>query len=145
MIVGLVLAGFGVIIIPIVAILAAIAIPQYQDYTARSKVIVGIAGARAMLPTIEAYKNEHGNCPDRAALGIGGGRDDRFGPYVSSVSIGANADGACEVELQFTGLGPSDSSDASTLTYRLAEHGWDCTGGTLPQRYRPNECRAQAH
>jgi type IV pilus assembly protein PilA len=140
MIVGLVLAGFGVIMIPIVAILAAIAIPQYQEHVTRTKVQEGIAGVSSMLSTIETYAAQNGACPDNAALGLGAGDDGRFGRHVSSVSVGAAPEGACQVTLSFGTLGPTDQT-ASTLIYRQTADGWDCTGGSLAERYRPNQCR----
>jgi type IV pilus assembly protein PilA len=109
----------------------------------RSKVMQGIHGVRGVLPSIEQYKGQTGACPDNAAIGFGDGRDGRFGTYVSSIAIGASAEGAegaCQVELRFDALGPANEA-TSTVIYRQAGDTWECTGGTLPERYRPNECR----
>jgi type IV pilus assembly protein PilA len=135
--------GAGVVMIPILGILAAIAIPQYQEYVVRTKVLEGIHGVRAILPSIDQHKGQTGTCPDNAAIGVGDGRDGRFGKYVSAVAIGTSAEGAegaCQVELRFDALGPANDA-TSTLIYRQTTDAWDCTGGTLPERYRPNECR----
>ncbi len=141
---AIICAGLGVVMIPVVAILAAIAIPQYQDYVVRSKVMEGIDGVRAVLPSIETHQAETGACPDNAAIGISDGRDGRFGRYVSAVSVGASTEAhdvdTCQIELRFDALGPA-SEAGSTLIYRQSADGWDCTSGTLPERYRPNECR----
>ncbi len=136
--------GACVVMIPVVGILAAIAIPQYQEYVVRTKVMEGIHGARAVLPSIEQHKDQAGACPDNTAIGVGDGRDGRFGRYVTAVTLGTSAEapeGACQIELRFDALGPANEA-ASTLIYRQSTDGWDCTGGTLLERYRPNECRA---
>jgi type IV pilus assembly protein PilA len=154
---AIVLVGLAVLAIPILGILAAIAIPQYQEYVQRAKVQQAVVGVRALLPALEAYALENGACPDNAALGVGQGGDGRFGPSVGMVVIGADREGACSVELGFVGLSPGAvSSDVSvkaapgapsmeqsmpTLLYRKAGDSWDCTGGSLNPRYRPNECR----
>lgn len=150
---AIVLVGLAVLAVPVLGILAAIAIPQYQEYVQRSKVQQAVIGARALLPAIEAYALQNGACPDNAALGVGQGGDGRFGPNVGTVAIGADSEGACSVELGFVGLSPgavsaeipagapSMEQSMPTLLYRKAGDGWDCTGGSLIERYRPNECR----
>lgn len=60
-------AGFTLIelmiVVAIVAILAAIAIPAYQDYTARSQVSEGIAMAAAAKTAIEDFRIANGDWP----------------------------------------------------------------------------------
>jgi type IV pilus assembly protein PilA len=138
---AIVAGGLFIVLIPIVGILAAIAIPQYQDYVHRSKVAEGLSGVRSLLFTIETYAEQNGACPDNAALGLGAGDDGRFGKAVSSVLAGAAPDGACQIELHFDTIPPVGQAE-SILIYRKNSDGWDCTGGSLAQRYRPNHCRA---
>ncbi|MFN3965988.1 pilin [Silanimonas lenta] len=131
------------IVVAIIGILAAIALPAYQDYAIRAKVAEGlnlVAGAKTSV--VESY-TANGVLPtSNAAAGLGPAASIR-GNAVSSVTVGAGA----EITILFNDtLGGSPSANGTTVVFTptLNDNGfvWSCTGGTLPAKYRPAACRA---
>src|SRR3546814_15725127 len=88
----------AVVAVPVVAILAAIAIPAYNDYTIRAEATAGLVGAAsAMQRAVDEFEGAHDRCP---------GNDD-FAPLLKQfaaveeaapVQFGALANGNCAVE-----------------------------------------------
>ncbi|MXR36593.1 pilin [Craterilacuibacter sinensis] len=58
------------IVVAIIGILAAIAIPAYQDYTAKAKVTAGLAEIAPGKTQFEVLKNEGQTVADAAAIGL---------------------------------------------------------------------------
>ena len=127
-----------VVAIPVVAILAAIAIPQYQDYIARTKVQQVYLQAVALEQSIDTHRRQTGECPNNSALGLEDSVE-RFGAHVASVQVGAVESGNCAIEITFAQLSPA--VDGKTLLFESTETGWNCNGGTLWPNHRPPQCR----
>ncbi|MFZ4790959.1 MAG: pilin [Candidatus Competibacteraceae bacterium] len=136
------------IVVAIIGILAAIAIPAYQDYVIRAKVTEGISFAAftksAILDTYLTGNNSFppaGNSSYGVPVTI-------TSTYVGSLTIGNNG----LITVAFKNLG-GEASDGVTLEFKLnlSKPGvfyWDCyaagkTSGsaTLPPRYAPAVCR----
>lgn len=152
------------IVIAIVGILAAVAIPTYADYTTRAQVTEGLNLAMPARTSIsETWANGAQWPADNAAAGLGAAATIQ-GKYVSQVAVqgnqvvvtfraaapaaagiqgktllltaGTNANG--DVVWQ---CGSRDMSGASGVTAGTATFEATGAGGSLPQKYRPAECR----
>jgi type IV pilus assembly protein PilA len=67
------------IVVAIVGILAAIALPAYQDYIARSKMSEVMAALGAAKTSVSEYASSQGSLPlDTAAAGIGKGANAKY-------------------------------------------------------------------
>jgi type IV pilus assembly protein PilA len=76
------------IVVAIIGILAAIAIPAYQDYTIRSQVTEGMTLAGDLKASIAEYTAQVGDWPaSMVELGLTSGGADKTGRYVLSVDV----------------------------------------------------------
>lgn len=130
------------IVVAIIAILAAIAIPAYQDYTIRSQVSEALVlGGRARSGVWEHYSNT-GTLPTtnvEAELPESG---EVSASYVSTMNI--QADGRLRVNFG----GPMANAHIGTSSYlelvpNVADETlqWSCRPGNLPEKYLPTVCR----
>jgi type IV pilus assembly protein PilA len=76
------------IVVAIIGILAAIAIPAYQDYTIRSQVTEGMTLAGDLKASIAEYTAQVGEWPpSMTELGLASGGLTKTGRYVSGVDV----------------------------------------------------------
>ncbi|WP_066739431.1 pilin [Cupriavidus sp. D384] len=136
------------IVVAIIGILAGIAVPQYQDYVARSQFSEGVnlaSGQKA--PVTEAFSNS-GSCPSNASGGAGGipASTDISGSYISSVQVGGTATdaGGCTITANFkdSGIAKGLTGKSVTLTMGNADKGsvtWKCES-SADKKYLPQAC-----
>jgi len=131
----------AVLVIAIIGIVAAAAIPAYNDYVQRSKVAQAIAAAQPAIDRIEAFAGREKFFPDSNAQA--GVDDGLAGESLASLAISENG------VITMTFAASSDAVDGKTLLWVPALDGdavrWDCSGGTLARRHRPNRCQDGAY
>ncbi|ENS9868789.1 prepilin-type N-terminal cleavage/methylation domain-containing protein, partial [Neisseria gonorrhoeae] len=76
------------IVIAIVGILAAVALPAYQDYTARAQVSEAILLAEGQKSAVTEYYLNHGEWPkDNTSAGVASPASNIKGKYVQKVEV----------------------------------------------------------
>jgi type IV pilus assembly protein PilA len=137
-------AGFTLIelmiVVAIIAILAAIAIPAYQDYTRRAHVSEGLNLASAAKSSVAEYYSSEGVYPTNNTTAGVAPAGEIVGNAVDSVTI---ASGVITINYN-TKLGTG--TDYNLVLSPLTNTGsveWHCGVGatTVPSNYRPSNCR----
>lgn len=128
------------IVVAIIGILAAIAIPAYQDYTIRAKVSEPITFLDSAKVSVAEYYQSQGTMPTtQSAAGV----RDSSSQYIQSVVYAPSGSDA-QITVKLQNLGSGLNGDTIIMTGTPNAQGvikWDCTQGTLPNKYRPANCR----
>ncbi|HEX9431710.1 MAG TPA: pilin, partial [Burkholderiales bacterium] len=129
----------GLLGVMVIGIIAAVAIPAYQDFTVRAKVSEGIMGTMPWREAVADYYAKTKRAPASANELPGGAP----GTQTRSGTIALGPGGVLTVTLndsvggRFAGktivFQPSVNPDGGLS--------WSCTAGTLEPRYRPASCR----
>jgi type IV pilus assembly protein PilA len=137
------------IVVAIIGILAAVALPAYQDYTVKAQVSEAILATSQCRTTIaEVYQTADAG-PAPGANGWGCGENGPATQYVASITT--DADGVITATVQ----GTNSAADTTTVTLipmnagaaaAVADipvqiTGFDCSPGTIDQRYLPGSCK----
>ncbi|MEN5204358.1 GYF domain-containing protein [Stenotrophomonas sp. TWI700] len=138
-IVGIIAAVIGVLVVIVGAVLAAIALPVYQEYVARSKTSDALVTLAPIKLAVAGFHDEYGRCPVNDDEGFQPAESYADGA-IGAVRIGRFDNGHCGVEAELTVPG-STSLDGKLLwlDYNGAGH-WECSGEP-DDKYLPLECR----
>ena len=140
------------IVVAIIAILAAIAIPAYQNYIAKSQFSESQTVADGIKLATSEWYAQHGQCPKL-------GQDAGFpmtaasyaGKYVASADISAGdyaTNPTCNIEVTFKGAG----SVSKGLTGAVAKFqgytvggnfNWKCSATAIDDKYLPSVCQSK--
>jgi type IV pilus assembly protein PilA len=157
------------IVVAIIGILAAVALPAYQDYTARARVTEGLSLAGNLKSAISETHSVRGpsnmSCTDAASCGVIGATvmdATAMAGNNNVASVQSTAAGVITITfkpsvaaagantLQITPVNPAgdtalDLSNAATagqqISWKCGNIGQNNTGGTLEARFRPTSCR----
>lgn len=84
------------IVVAIIGILAAIALPAYQDYTVRSKLSEGPSLLNKQKLLVEQYWQEEAVLPDNIAS-LAGNPSTAYGSYIQNGTVAINGGGASAI------------------------------------------------
>ena len=131
------------IVVAIIAILAAIAISQYQDYVIRSQVSEGSALADGVKTAVAEYYQNKGSFPaanESAGLATSTGIK---GNYVSAVTVSDGTNGIIGAKFggakANTKIGTTAILDFSPVT-NAGSIEWHCKSTTIPQKWCASSC-----
>jgi len=137
------------IVVAIIGILAAVAIPAYQDYIARSQMAEAMSLASGLKTNVSEVFAQDGTCPANGANGIAAAADIK-GNYVASVTAAgtASAAGGCTITALMKSSDVSKGIQGKNLVLTLsnADKGsniWTCTS-SAEQKYLPKACAPAA-
>ena len=138
------------IVVAIIAILAAIAVPAYQNYIVRSKVTEAVSAIDMARTAVSETFQTKGTVPaSNASAGLPSTAASVASTYVSDLEISAG--GVITATVQ----GTNSDADKGTVIYTPYESNgttalttgysgpvtWVCKGGTVPTKYLPASCR----
>ncbi|RMG34021.1 MAG: prepilin-type N-terminal cleavage/methylation domain-containing protein [Gammaproteobacteria bacterium] len=128
------------IVVAIIAILAAIAIPAYQDYTKRSHVSEGLSLASGAKAAVAEFYSSEGHFPTNNSSAGLAASGSITGNAVSSVAVSNGL-------ITITYNSKVDSTNNKLELSPVASSGgitWDCrpaTSNGVPDNYVPSSCR----
>lgn len=122
------------IVVAIIAILAAITIPTYQDYIARTQVTAALADIRSGETGAELALQESKEASvDAAYLGL-----PTTSAHCSSITASMTNTGVGDITCTLDGHAAVTGKDLSLN--RAGSGGWSCDASTVPAKYRPAGC-----
>lgn len=128
------------IVVAIIAILAAIAIPAYQDYLIRAEVAEGWSLSSGAKAAVWDYFSNHGTLPaDNPTAGLASSTSIQ-GNYVSSVAVNGG-----KITASFGGRKSNSYLATGSIvlspTPSVGAMRWTCSSATLSTKYLPSSCR----
>ena len=136
------------IVIAIVAILVALAVPAYQDYTIRAKIAECVNAAAVPKLQISEYYETTGNFPANIDIaGMASQGDSQYCEVYTSYTGTGNTRGNFHIEINEADVGMAAGDTVRPLMTGTPSGGgvdWKCSRGgtaTAQLKYLPSTCR----
>jgi len=124
------------LVIAIIGIMATFAIPAFQDYVVRARVMEGMSMSMpARIAVTEAYMANHEYPVSQQSAGY---QSPAPSKNVDNISISS---GTGVITISYTAQA---GGGTLILTPEVKDDGqitWDCQQGTLPEKFKPRVCR----
>ena len=144
------------IVIAIIAILAAIALPAYNNYVARSQVSEAVSLAASFKTPVGLFVTDEGVCPTNESEGFKNlkGESESVGQFVQSIEIKADESDSSKCTITASmGSAANAKISAGKLTFTSSaiagatDDGngiakWTCKASGLQDKYLPKSCKA---
>jgi type IV pilus assembly protein PilA len=132
------------IVVAIIAILAAIAISQYQDYVIRSQVSEGSSLADGVKTAVGEFVNNRGYFPAaNSSAGLATNVSIK-GEYVSQIDIANPTTGVIVASYDGGKANAKIRNGPKTLSFSAVRNAgsleWHCKSSTMPQKWCPSSC-----
>ena len=128
------------IVVAIIGVLSAVAIPQYQNYVARAQVSEGFSLLGSGKMAVAEYYNENGSFPKDNATARLGAANTIIGKYVGSVTVDAG-----KLTVAFNTTTAHSKLQGKNFALTPKDNGgsisWTCSVGTVGVDYLPNSCQ----
>ena len=129
--------AIGIIAVVVIGIFAAIAIPAYNDYSVRAKVIEAYASVSPLKLTVQEAWMSDETCPENGDNGIG--KPDSYATEtIAEVNVGTYEE-ACAIQILFKGFATGTEGEEILMT--MDEAGQWHASSTLPDRLVPASMR----
>lgn len=136
------------VVVVIIGILSAIAIPTYHDYVTRAQLSEALTLSIGYKASVSTLYSEIGSCPTLTNMGFSSPLE-TSGKYVSSLSINPSIeiDRVCTFTFQFKPTNVSSNLTNKHLSFHLVKYSsglglstWECTSTDINQKFLPNTC-----
>jgi len=137
------------IVVAIIAILAAIAIPQYQNYITKSQFSESQTIADGIKTPLLESLNQTGACPVNTTTPGFPAAGSYSGKYVATATLGGTADtngSGCTITIAFKGANSvsaplQSKSVIFTGTSQGGTYTWSCVASGVDAKYKPQVCQ----
>lgn len=113
----------------IIGVLAAIAIPAYEEYRNRTKVVSGIAEISAGKLEFESIHNNNGSVTAAAQINLPNDTAN------CTITVANNAEIICTIK-----NAPVGTNNKTVTLERTGDSIWQCKAPTIATRYKPEYC-----
>ena len=135
------------IVVAIIGILAAIAIPAYENYVAKAQFTEAISLMSGEKIPVTNYYTENNACPTNGEAGIPTATS-IVGKYVVSVTTAGTATtlGGCSITAAFNTAGVNSGLAGNSVTFYMhtqpgAPIVWTCSSTDISQSLMPSICK----
>lgn len=125
------------IVVAIIGILAAIALPAYRDFAIRARVAEGLSLASAAKAGVAEFYFNNGRFPSvNASAGLAD-KDAIKGDAVKRVEVKTGG----VIEIVYNEKVEADKTLVLSPVSNVGGVVWQCSAGSVQKKYRPSSCR----